>query len=453
MKTNAKILIVDDERVALKNLEYVMKNEGYEVVATQSGSNAIRHLDEQQFDVVLTDMRMEKIDGMQVLKKCRERQPDAEIIMITAYATLESAVDTMRQGAFTYISKPAKLSELRKIVREAVEKVAQKRELLQLKEQTAEYHGTSKIVSQDPAMEKPLQTVRQIANADSNVFITGESGTGKKLFARSIHDNSRRSEGPFYIVNCGALTEELLTYELFGHDKEAPGDPSPRKKGIIEAASGGTLFLGDVTQMPASLQAKLLQVIEEKAVLRVGGLKPVPIDVRFIAGANANSLDAPQKDRFRQDLYYRLNVVSLHLPPLSERRDDIPLLSYYFLQKYSSQLNKAVTEIAVDVMQLFMGYTFPGNVRELENIIERGAALANGRTIERAHLPEHLKDLDIRTFKKKEGKMPSLEEQEMAYIRWVLNEVAGNKTLAAQILGIDRVSLWRKLKKYGLESQ
>jgi DNA-binding NtrC family response regulator len=451
MENRVKLLIVDDERVALRNLEYVMKNEGYDVVATQSGSNAIRHLDEQEFDVVLTDMRMEKVDGMQVLKKCRELHPDTEIIMITAYATLESAVDTMKLGAYTYIAKPAKLDELRKAVREAVKKVAMKKEQRHLKEQLKGYRGAATIITQDLALRKPLETARQIALADTNVFITGESGTGKKLFARYIHDNSRRSEGPFYTINCGALPEELLAYELFGHEKDMLGDPSPRKKGVIEASSGGTILLCDVMAMPPSLQVKLLQVLEDKEGMRIGGIKPFKVDVRFIATANHVPVEAAREEPFRQDLYFRLNVVSLHLPPLAERRDDIPLLSYFFLQKHATGMNRSVSELSTDALSLLMNYNFPGNVRELENIIERGVALTNDGTIEPAHLPDNLRELDIRTFKKKEGKIPSLEEQEIAYIKWVLNEVAGNKTLAAQVLGIDRVSLWRKLKKYRLE--
>jgi transcriptional regulator with PAS, ATPase and Fis domain len=223
------------------------------------------------------------------------------------------------------------------------------------------------------------------------------------------------------------------------------------KKGLVEMASGGTLFLDEITEMPPSMQVKLLRVIQEKELLRVGGTEPIKVDARLVAATNRDVHEAMKGGSFRQDLYFRLNVVSLRVPPLSERRDDIPLLSYYFLKKYSTLMNKPVKEISEDVVSLLMGYDFPGNVRELENIIERGVALANGESIELAHLPEDLKELNIRTFRKKEGRIPSLEEQETAYIKWVLNEAGGNRTLAAQILGIDRVSLWRKLKKYGLE--
>ncbi len=453
MENHAKLLIVDDERIALRNLEHVMKKEGYDVTGTQSGPNAVKLLEEQQFDVVLTDLRMEKVDGMQILRKCRELYPDAEVVMITGYATLESAVEAMKHGAFYYIAKPFKLDEVRKVVREAAEKVSLKRENRHLREQLETYQGKVKIITQDPAMQRLLETARQVAPVDTNVIITGESGTGKELFARYIHLNSKRAGGPFFGVNCGAFTEELLTNELFGHEKGAFTGANSLKKGIIEMTSGGTLFLDEITEMPPSMQVKLLRVIQEKEMLRVGGTEPVSVDVRFVAATNRDAQEAVKNGAFRQDLYFRLNVVSLRIPPLSDRKDDIPLLAYYFLKKYSLLMKKPVSEISEDVIALLMNYGFPGNVRELENVVERGVALANGSIIETAHLPEDLKELTIKTFRKKEGRIPSLEEQEEAYIKWVLNEAAGNKTLASQLLGIDRVSLWRKLKKYGLASE
>jgi two-component system response regulator HydG len=452
MQETARLLIVDDERIALRNLEHVMKKEGYQVTSTQSGSNALKILEEQQFDVVLTDLRMEKVDGMQILKKTRELYPDTEVVMITGFATLDSAVETMKHGAFYYIAKPFKLDEVRKVVAEAVHKVRLKTENRHLREQLESYQGKVKIITQDPALQKLLETARQIAPTDCNVLITGESGTGKELFARFIHLNSKRFEGPFFAINCGAFTEELLSNELFGHEKGAFTGANNMKKGLIEMASGGTLFMDEVTEMPPSMQVKLLRVIQEKEVLRVGGTDTIKVDVRLIAATNRDIHDSMKTGTFRQDLYFRLNVVSLRIPPLAERKDDIPLLSYYFLKKYATLMKKNVSEIAEDVIALLMNYDFPGNVRELENIMERGVALTNSNVIETGHLPEDLRELSIKTFRKKEGKIPSLDEQEEAYIKWVLNEVGGNKTLAAQILGIDRVSLWRKLKKYGLET-
>ena len=453
MQGSAKLLIIDDERIALRNLEHIMKKEGYDVTGTQSGPNALKLLDTQRFDIVLTDLRMEKVDGMQILKKARELYPDAEVIMITGYAALDSAIDAMKHGAFYYIAKPFKLDEVRKVVREAVHKVNLRTENRHLREQLETYQGKVKIITQDPTLQKLLDTARQIAPTDCNVLITGESGTGKELFARFIHLSSKRAGGPFFAVNCGAFTEELLSNELFGHEKGAFTGATNQKKGIIEMASNGTLFLDEITEMPPSMQVKLLRVIQEKEVLRVGGTEPLKVDVRFVAATNRDIQDSMKTGSFRQDLYFRLNVVSLRIPPLAERKDDIPLLSYYFLRKFAVLMKKEVGEISEEVIALLMNYDFPGNVRELENIIERGVALTNGASIETGHLPEDLRELSIKTFRKKEGKIPSLEEQEEAYIKWVLGEVGGNKTLAAQILGIDRVSLWRKLKKYGLEEE
>jgi DNA-binding NtrC family response regulator len=452
MQNHIKILVVDDERIAVKNLEHILKKEGYTVTGTESSSNALKLLEEQQFDVVLTDLRMEKVDGLHILKKCHDLQPDTEVIMITGYATLESAVEAMKKGAFHYIAKPFKLDLVRNVVKEAAEKVRLKRENRTLRDQIENFQGKVKIITQDPTMQRLLETAKQISPTDCNVLLTGESGTGKEVLARYVHLNSKRAEGPLFAINCGAFTEELLSNELFGHEKGAFTGAVATKKGLVEMVSGGTLFLDEITEMPPSMQVKLLRVIQEREVLRVGGTNPVKVDVRFIAATNRDIHEAIKKGSFRHDLYFRLNVVSLFIPPLSERRDDIPILSYYFLNKFTALMKKEIREISPEVIAILQGYDFPGNVRELENIIERGVALANGSSIEIAHLPEDLKVISIKTFRKKEGKMPSLEDQEMAYIQWVLKEVGDNKTAAAQILGIDRVSLWRKLKKYGLES-
>jgi DNA-binding NtrC family response regulator len=452
MQNDIRILVVDDEKIAVKNLEHILKKEGYTVVGTESGSNALKLLEEKQFEVVLTDLRMEKVDGLHILKKCRELQPDTEVIMITGYATLESAVEAMKKGAFHYIAKPFKLDLVRNIVKEAAEKVRLKQENRTLRDQIENFHGKVKIITQDTTMQRLLETAKQISPTDCNVLLTGESGTGKEVFARYVHLHSKRAEGQFFAINCGAFTEELLSNELFGHEKGAFTGAVATKRGLVEMASGGTLFLDEITEMPPSMQVKLLRVIQEREVLRVGGTDPVKVDVRFIAASNTDIHEAIKKGSFRHDLYFRLNVVSLFIPPLSERRDDIPILSYYFLNKYTALMKKEVREISPEVITILQGYDFPGNVRELENIIERGVALANGNSIEIAHLPEDLKVISIKTFRKKEGKIPSLEDQEIAYIQWVIKEVGGNKTTAAQILGIDRVSLWRKLKKYGMES-
>jgi DNA-binding NtrC family response regulator len=451
MQNNARLLIVEDERVALKNLEHVMKKEGYDVVGTSSGPNALKILESEEFDVVLTDLKMEKVDGLEVLQRCKGLYPDTEVVMITAYATIPSAVETMKKGAYDYIAKPFKLDEVRKVVKSAAATVRLRKENAQLREQIAKFEGKVKIITQDSKMQRLIETARQIAPTDCNILVAGESGTGKELFARYIHFMSKRSGGPFFAINCGAFSEELLSNELFGHEKGAFTGAGEMKRGLIEMASGGTLFLDEITEMSPAMQVKLLRVIQEKELLRLGATEPVRVDVRFVAATNQDIQDVIKRGQFRQDLYFRLNVVSLHIPPLSERKDDIPILTQYFLKKYTTLMKKPVTEVSPDVTAILMGYDFPGNVRELENIVERGVALTNTGVIEAAHLPEDLRELSIKTFRRKDGRIPSLEEQEVAYIQWVLKEVGGNKTLASQMLGIDRVSLWRKLKKYGLE--
>lgn len=446
--SEGRLLIVDDEKVALKNLEHVMTKAGYAVTATQSGARALALLERQPFDVVLTDLRMEKVDGMQILKKCRETCPDTEVVMITGYATLDSAVESMKQGAFYYIAKPFRLDEVRKVVAEALEKVRLKRENRNLREQVESYRGRVRILTQDGQMQSLLETARQIAPTDCNVLISGESGTGKELFARYLHAHSARSGGPFVAFNCGAFNEELLANELFGHLKGAFTGAAADKRGLLEAAAGGTLFLDEITEMSPAMQVKLLRAVQEREVLPLGSTTPVPVDVRFIAATNRDIQAALDSGEFRQDLYFRLNVVNLHLPALAERSDDIPLLAQHFLARHAALMHKPVDEITPEAMALLAAYDYPGNVRELENIIERGVALAGGNAIDSAHLPENLRNLSIRAFRRKDGRIPSLEEQERDYIQWVLQEVGGNQTQAARILGIDRVSLWRKLKRY-----
>jgi DNA-binding NtrC family response regulator len=449
------LLIVDDEKVALRNLEHVMKKEGYEVTATQSGANALALLARQPFDVVLTDLRMEKTDGMQILEKCRATCPDTEVILITGYATLESAVEAMKHGAFYYIAKPYRLDEVRKVVAEALAKTRLRRENRNLREQVESFQGKVRIITQNAEMQRLLDMARQIAPTDCNVLVTGESGTGKELFARYLHHHSKRGSGdnpgPFVAVNCGAFNEDLLANELFGHVKGAFTGAAGDKKGLIAAAAGGTLFLDEITEMSPAMQVKLLRVIQEREVLPLGATTPQKVDLRFVAATNRNILEMAKGGDFRQDLFFRLNVVNLLIPPLSRRREDVPLLAYHFLKKCAARMGREVSEISAEAMDLLKAYDFPGNVRELENIVERGVAIAGGDTIEVASLPDDLRDLAIRTFRKKEGRLPSLEEQERDYIRWVLAEAGGNQTLAAQILGIDRVSLWRKLKRYQLE--
>jgi DNA-binding NtrC family response regulator len=453
MSDPPRLLIIDDEEMALINLEHILKKEGYDIVTADTGPKGLELAKTGQFDVVLTDLRMEKVDGMTILDESRRINPSCEVIMITGYATVDSAIEAMKKGAYHYISKPYRIDAVRKVVSEAIEKIRLRQENIQLKEDLKKFKdaGNVKIITKDPAMLRILNTARQIALTDCNVLISGESGTGKELLARFIHDHSKRSNGPLMAVNCGVFGEELLTNELFGHEKGAYTGANAGKPGIIELAGGGTLFLDEITEMSTNMQVKLLRIIQERQMMRVGGTRTITVDVRFVAATNRKIQEAVQTNEFRKDLYYRLNVVSLDLPPLASRKNDIPLLAQHFLEKHSKLMGRNVPSLSREVLNILKDYDFPGNVRELENIIERGMALALDNVIEADHLPDDIREFKIRTFRRINGKLPTLEEQEIVYIKKVLAETSGNKSLAAETLGIDRVSLWRKIKRYGLE--
>jgi DNA-binding NtrC family response regulator len=453
MHNPPRILIIDDEELALSNLEHILKKQGYEIVTADSGPKGLNAVRTDTFDVVLTDLKMEKVDGMQILDECRKKHPHVEVIMITGYATVDSAIDAMKKGAYHYVSKPYRIDSARKIVAEALEKIRLREENLHLKQELKKLQeiGQVKIITKDPAMLKILETARQVAPTDCNVLITGESGTGKELMARFVHEHSSRSSSTLMAVNCGTFNEELLTNELFGHEKGAFTGAHISKPGLIEMANGGTLFLDEITEMSTNMQAKLLRVIQERQIMRVGGTSVINVDVRVIAATNRNIQDAVLSKEFRKDLYYRLNVVSLDLPPLAARKNDIPLLAQFFLEKHSKLMRRDVPALSKEVLETLKNYDFPGNVRELENIIERGIALSTEGVIDEKHLPDDIRDFQITTYRRKDGAFPTLEEQEIRYIKQVLVESGGNKTLAAETLGIDRVSLWRKIKRYGLD--
>jgi DNA-binding NtrC family response regulator len=448
--TGFRVLAVDDERVALRNLVHILTKEGYQVTGAESGPAGLRALDEGEYDLVLTDLRMERVDGMQILRHCRERHPETAVVMITGFATVSSAVDAMREGAFHYLAKPFRIDEVRQLVRDALELARLRRENRRLRELVEAQGAGQRLLTQDPALRKILETARHIARSEANVIITGESGTGKELLARLIHDHSARAGRPFVAVNCGAFPEDLLANELFGHEKGAYTGANEARAGLVEAAHGGTLFLDEVTEMSPAMQVKLLRVIQEGELMRLGSNRPVPVDVRYLAATNRDLREAVASGRFRQDLYYRLNVVHLHLPPLSERPGDVPLLAHHFLQRFSATLGRNVRDIDMEALAILAAYDFPGNVRELANLIERGVALADGPVLRTEHLPDDLRQLQVRAVRPKGPELPTLEEQEADYIRWVLEQTGGNKTRAAEILGIDRVSLWRKIKRYGL---
>jgi DNA-binding NtrC family response regulator len=445
------ILVVEDEDVARKNLEHILKKEGYGVVSVNSGAKALDAMRKGEFDLVLTDLKMEGVDGMGVLKMSRELQPHTEVVMVTGYATVNSAVEAMKEGAYHYVAKPYKIDEVRKIVKEALLKRSLLLENLELKEALQKVQKVPYIVGKSEAMQPVLDTIQQISSSETNVLILGESGSGKELVAKAIHHLSPRSGKRFVAFNCGSFAEELMANELFGHEKGAYTGAIKDKAGLVEAADGGTIFLDEVGDMPLTMQVKLLRVIQEREFLRVGGVDPISVDVRFIAATHRDLKEDVEKEQFRQDLYYRLNVISIRVPPLADRNGDIPLLAHHFLAQKSQAMKKDIHEIDRHVMDLLCKYSWPGNVRELENVIERALALENGPVIREEDLPEFIRDLSVETYRQRFSGTPTIEEQERRYIKWVLDKCEGNKTRAAQIMGIDRVSLWRKLKRYGMD--
>ncbi len=445
----SRILVVDDERINLKNICHVLDKEGYRTEPANSGSEAIRKLRESSFDLVVTDLKMGDIDGFQVMETTRQLQPEIEVIIITGYATVNSAVEAMAKGAFYYIPKPFKLQQLKEIVHSALEKSQFKKELNKLQGTRAIEPGATQFIGQNKAILELKDTIAQVAQLDCNVLITGETGTGKELVARIIHELSPRANKRFLPINCAALTEELMLNELFGHEKDAFTGASKTRKGLLESAEGGVVLLDEVGETPLPMQVKLLRTLQEKRIIRVGGTREIPIDIRIIAATNRDLKEEILHKTFRQDLYYRLNVFSLHIPALRERRDDIPALIRHFLTKYPS-LDRQTKTMSNEAVALLMDYEFPGNVRELENIIERSLATCTGPEIETRHLPREVTAPATLPPTPQGGARPlkSLKNTEQRYILSVLEQTAGNQSKAAEIMGISRVSLWRKLKKY-----
>jgi DNA-binding NtrC family response regulator len=445
-----RILIVDDEPIARDNLDYVLRKDGYETVVAEDGAQAIGEMERDAFDLVMTDLRMQPVGGMEVLRRCKEIHPETEVIVITGYATVSTAVEAMREGAFYYVPKPLNIDEVRILVRQALEKGALKREVIELRQLVRNQKESPLLIGASPQMMHLKKTIDQIALTDCNVLILGETGTGKELVAKTVHRLSRRASQRFLAVNCGAFNEELLANELFGHEREAFTGARGVKKGLIETADQGTLFLDEIGDMPLAMQVKLLRVLQERVFMRVGGTQEIPVNIRLLAATNKDLKREVDAGNFRQDLYFRLNVITLTVPRLADRRDDILLLSRTFLRKFSDEQEKNVDTLSESVLGVLMAYEFPGNVRELENIIERSVALATGTSVEVEHLPQDLQEGSSEVQRHVRALL-TLEENEREYIGWVLDQVNDNKTKAAEILGIDRVSLWRKLKRYNMD--
>ncbi|MCB2187976.1 MAG: sigma-54 dependent transcriptional regulator [Deltaproteobacteria bacterium] len=452
MARKPRILVVEDDDLARRNLQHILEKGGeYLVDSAGGGEEALGLLRLHAYDLVLTDLRMEKVDGMAVLQAAKELRPETEVIMLTAFSSVDSAIQAMKMGAFHYIAKPYKIDEVRAQVAHALEKTLLKEELKDLKRDLRTRDSLSFIVGKNPRMQELTRTVERIAPTDCNVLIIGETGTGKELFARAVHHASPRAERRFVAFNCAALAEELLVSELFGHEKGSFTGAMSTKPGLFEAADGGTVFLDEIGDMPASMQAKVLRVIQEKVVTRVGGTEAIPVDVRLVAATNRDLKKLVDEGRFRQDLFYRLNVVALEIPPLRERKDDLPLLAQHLLQKHAGRQGKEIRHMDPNLLDLLLAYDFPGNVRELENLVERAVTLSVDPVLTSRDIPEEVRGACLPPLPPEEGAIPTLEDREREYISWVLRHTGGNKTRAAEVLGIDRVSLWRKVKKFGLE--
>ncbi len=451
-----RLLVVEDEPTMRIALSDALSAEGYAVTEVADGAEGLRCIQEEPFDLIITDLRLPRINGLQLLTKARELQPHCAVILITAYATAETAVKAMKEGAYDYLIKPFDIEEILIIGRRFLEHQWLTTEYQRLRKEVEGARGFCGIIGTSLVMRKIFALISRVAETDSTVLIQGESGTGKELVAKAIHANSRRKDGPLVTINCAAIPGNLLEAELFGYEKGAFTGALQRKPGHFELACGGTLFLDEIGELPLHLQVKLLRVIQERSLLRVGGRVSIPLDIRLICATQKDLKAEVEAGRFREDLYYRINVVSMCLPPLRERRSDIPLLVEHFLEKHGRMMEREVN-ITPAAMDLLLRYLYPGNVRELENIIERAIALIEGEEIQPSHLPKELKEYTpvYSPFSPpavfEYSLAESLQRCEKYYIMQALEAVEGKKGKAAKFLGISRKHLWEKMRQYGLE--
>ncbi|MGA2956484.1 MAG: sigma-54 dependent transcriptional regulator [Thermodesulfobacteriota bacterium] len=453
-----QILIVDDENVQLEMLKGFLVKQGYGVDTAKDGKRGLEKFKRGSFDLILTDLRMPEMDGLQLLKEVKGLNPEVVVVILTAYATVGTAVAAMKEGAYDYLTKPIELDELLLLIQRVGREIGLSRENRELKEQLREKFKVDFIVSISRRMEEALNLVKRVAQSPATVLILGESGTGKELIARAIHYSSLRKEKPFVKVNCAALPENLLESELFGHEKGAFTGAVGRRVGRFEQADQGTIFLDEIGDLSPALQSKLLRILQEKEFERVGSSQTIKVDVRFISATNRNLEEAIQKGTFREDLYYRFNVVTITLPPLRERKEDIPPLVEHFLKKYSRENNKAVVSVTKEAKDLLMNYNYPGNIRELENIIERAVVLCRGDTITKQDLPLNLQESEVeesleRARKSGRNLPETLEEIERHRIAQALQKSGGVQTKAAEELGISERVLRYKMKKYKISEK
>ncbi len=448
-----RILVVDDDREMCIFLAEILGEEGYIVDAVQNGTAALELFTRNHFDLVITDLKMPRMTGIELLRRLKEIDPECAVLLLTAFGTIDSAVDAMRVGAFHYITKPFHTDELLIEVERAMERRTLREELKRLRTEVRARDRLHNIIGQSDAMQKVFKTVAQVSDLFANVLITGESGTGKELIARAIHFNSSRATGPFVAVNCAAIPETLLESELFGYVRGAFTDAKKDRRGLFQEATGGILFLDEISEIPLNLQAKLLRALEDKEIRPLGANQAEKVDTRVLSASNRNLDDMVRQGTFRPDLYYRLNVIRIELPPLRERSEDIALLVDHFIRKFSDGATRKVTGIQEEALTALKNYSWPGNIRELEHTIERAVLLGRGPTVGIDDLPPPLAACggSAEVLGAALAKQLTMRDLEREYIGKVLQTTQGNKTEAARILGVDRTTLYRKLEDYKLK--
>ena len=443
-----RVLVMDDDQEMCGLLSDVLKGEGFSAITTHDSLEASKILKKEEFDIIITDLKMKGLKGLDLLEETKRVSPLTPVIIITAFGTIESAIQAIKMGAYDYITKPFQMDELILTVRKALENRFLKKEVVRLKKEVETRYHFHQLIGKSASMQNIYDLIERIRDSSINIFITGESGTGKELAAKAIHYSGIRKGGPFIAVNCAAIPETLLESELFGYKKGAFTDAKSDKKGLIFEANEGTLFLDEITEMPPTLQAKLLRVLEEREVRPLGDTNSYPIDVRIISTSNCDITSSIQQGRFREDLYYRLKVIDIDIPALRERREDIPILVQHFIQKFSKELKRAVSGVSGDALKILLNYPWPGNVRELENIIQRAITLSQHEVISPEDLPASIiQKADEKLFEKAMEEKFTLDQLEKEYIRRVLIETGGNKSKAAERLGLDRKTLYRKLQE------
>lgn len=446
MNQEFKIMIVDDEMIVRESLLSWFEKYGHKVEGASSGLEALEKLEKVPFDILFVDIKMPGMDGIQLLGKVKEEYPDTTVIIMTAYGSIETAVEAMKMGATDYLLKPFKPDQLSLVMEKIAHQSKLAAEFRYLRGQLEEKTRFENIIGQSPAMEDIFRLIPEVAQSDSSILILGETGTGKELVAKAIHAKSKRSRGPFIAINCGAMPDTLLESELFGHQKGAFTGATHPRKGFLEVVSGGTLFLDEIGEISPKMQVDLLRVLEEKKITRVGDRQPVDVDFRLISATRRDLEKEVAKANFREDFFYRVNVITLHVPPLRERKEDIPLLVQHFLQKYSHETTKKVDHITGEATELLKGYDWPGNVRELENAIERAVVLSKSRTL-RSEDFSFLRP----SLAPAASRPQSLRAMEKEYIQEILTECGWNITKASKILDINRVTLHKMIKRYNLQ--